>query len=366
MALSIGIVGLPNVGKSTLFNALTKAQNAESANYPFCTIEPNKATVPVPDPRVDVLTEIAKPQKTLSATIDFIDIAGLVRGASKGEGLGNQFLGNIREAAAILEVVRCFDDENITHVEGSVDPLRDIETIETELLLADMQAVEKRLDRLQRASKGDKTMRPTVEGMERLLAHLNEGNPVATFPDRKADALAAQFKELALLTDKKIIYCANVDEDGLMEDNAHVQRLAAFAAERNCDLVKICAKVEEELQGLEDAEAQEMLESYGISESGLVQVIRTGYHTLGLISYFTVGVKEVRAWTIRNGWTAPQAAGVIHSDFERGFIRAEVIGYDDFVKHRTEAACRAAGAMRSEGKEYVVKDGDVVHFLFNV
>jgi GTP-binding protein YchF len=366
MALSIGIVGLPNVGKSTLFNALTKAQNAESANYPFCTIEPNKATVPVPDKRVDTLTEIAKPQKTLYATIDFIDIAGLVRGASKGEGLGNQFLGNIREAAAILEVVRCFEDDNITHVEGSVDPLRDIETIETELLLADIQAVEKRLDKLQRASKGDKTMRPTVEAMERLLAYLNEGKPASTFPDRKIDCLAAQFKELALLSDKKIIYCANVDEGGLLEDNAHVQRLAEFAASRGCDMVKICAKVEEELQGLDEAEAQEMLESFGINESGLVQVIRTGYHTLGLISYFTVGVKEVRAWTIRNGWTAPQAAGVIHSDFERGFIRAEVIGYNDYVQHKTEAACRSVGVLRSEGKEYIVKDGDVVHFLFNV
>ncbi|GFM35362.1 redox-regulated ATPase YchF [Desulfovibrio psychrotolerans] len=366
MALSIGIVGLPNVGKSTLFNALTKAQNAESANYPFCTIEPNKATVPVPDPRVDVLTQIANPQRTLYATIDFIDIAGLVRGASKGEGLGNQFLGNIREAAAILEVVRCFDDENITHVEGSVDPLRDIETIETELLLADIQAVEKRLDKLQRSSKGDKTMRPAVEAMERLLGFLNAGNPAASFPERTLDCLAPHFRDLALLTDKKIIYCANVDEDGLQEDNEHVRRLADFAAARSCDMVKICAKVEEELQGLEEAEAKELLESYGIGESGLVQVIRTGYHTLGLISYFTVGVKEVRAWTIRQGWTGPQAAGVIHSDFERGFIRAEVISYDDYVKHKTESACRSAGVLRSEGKEYIVKDGDVVHFLFNV
>ncbi len=366
MALSIGIVGLPNVGKSTLFNALTKAQNAESANYPFCTIEPNKATVPVPDPRVDVLTQIANPQRTLYATVDFIDIAGLVRGASKGEGLGNQFLGNIREASAILEVVRCFDDENITHVEGSVDPLRDIETIETELLLADIQAVEKRLDKLQRSSKGDKTMRPAVEAMERLLGFLNAGNPASAFPERGLDCLASHFRDLALLTDKKIIYCANVDEDGLQEDNAHVRRLAEFAAARSCDMVKICAKVEEELQGLEEAEAKELLESYGIGESGLVQVIRTGYHTLGLISYFTVGVKEVRAWTIRQGWTGPQAAGVIHSDFERGFIRAEVISYDDYVKHKTESACRSAGVLRSEGKEYIVKDGDVVHFLFNV
>ncbi len=366
MALSIGIVGLPNVGKSTLFNALTKAQNAESANYPFCTIEPNKATVPVPDPRVEVLADIAKPQRVLNATVDFIDIAGLVRGASKGEGLGNQFLGNIREAAAILEVVRCFDDENITHVDGSVNPLRDIETIETELLLADIQAVEKRFDKLQRSSKGDKSARPAVDAMQRLLAHLNEGNPASTFPERTHDALAPHMRDLALLTDKTIIYCANVDEDGLMEDNPHVQRLAEFAATRSCEMVKICAKVEEELQGLEDAEAKELLESYGITESGLVQVIRTGYRTLGLSSYFTVGEKEVRAWTIHEGWTAPQAAGVIHTDFERGFIRAEVIGYTDYVRYKTEAACRSAGVLRSEGKEYLVKDGDVVHFLFNV
>lgn len=366
MALSIGIVGLPNIGKSTLFNALTKAQNAESANYPFCTIEPNKATVPVPDKRIDKLTEMAKPQRTLHATIDFIDIAGLVRGASKGEGLGNQFLGNIRETAAIVEVLRCFDDENITHVDGSVDPIRDIETIETELLLADVQAVEKRLDRLQRASKGDKSMRPVVEGMEHLLSHLNEGNAASTFAEKDSDTLAQQFKELGLLSGKKIIYCANVDEDGLMEDNDHVIRLREFANSRGCEMVKICAKVEEELQGLEDEEQLELLESYGILESGLVQVIQKGYATLGLISYFTVGEKEVRAWTIHDGWVAPQAAGVIHSDFERGFIRAEIMGYADYVSHGSEAACRSAGVLRAEGKEYVVKDGDIIHFLFNV
>jgi len=366
MALSIGIVGLPNVGKSTLFNALTKAQNAESANYPFCTIEPNKATVPVPDKRIDVLTEIANPQRTLNATVDFIDIAGLVRGASKGEGLGNQFLGNIREAAAILQVIRCFDDENITHVDGTVDPIRDIDTIETELLLADVQSVEKRHEKLQRSTRGNKAMVPVVNGLKELLDHLNEGNPASTFPKRHSDTLAEQFTELALLTDKKIIYCANVDEDGLGEDNEHVTKLRDFAESRGCQLVKICAKVEEELQGLDDDEALELLESYGISESGLVKVIQTSYRTLGLISYFTVGEKEVRAWTICDGWTAPQGAGVIHTDFERGFIRAEVIAYNAFVENKTEAACRANGVLRSEGKDYIVKDGDVIHFLFNV
>ncbi|MFV0423262.1 redox-regulated ATPase YchF [Oleidesulfovibrio sp.] len=366
MALSIGIVGLPNVGKSTLFNALTKAQNAESANYPFCTIEPNKATVPVPDARVDKLTSMVKPQKTIQATVDFIDIAGLVRGASKGEGLGNQFLANIRESAAILQVVRCFDDENITHVDGSVDPLRDIDTIETELLLADVQSAERKLDRTRRQSKGNKEMQNLVSAMERLVAHLDAGNPASTFAEKDTDAMRELYKELGLLTAKKVIYCTNVDEEGLLEDNEHVQRVREFAAQRSCDVVKICAKVEEELQGLDDTEQLEFLSSFGIQESGLVKVIHTGYSTLGLISYFTVGVKEVRAWTIQKGWKAPAAAGVIHSDFERGFIRAEVIGYDDFVKNGSEAACRTAGVLRVEGKEYVVNDGDIIHFLFNV
>lgn len=366
MALSIGIVGLPNVGKSTLFNALTKAQNAESANYPFCTIEPNKATVPVPDPRIIKLTEMAKPQRTINATVDFIDIAGLVRGASKGEGLGNQFLGNIREAAAILEVVRCFEDENITHVDGAVDPLRDIETIETELLLSDVQSVEKRLERLRRASKGDKALKAVADEMEELLTHLNEGHPAAVFPKRNSDTLEQQFKELGLLTDKKIIYCVNVDEEGLLEDNHLVRKVKAFAAERGCDVVTICAKIEEELQGLPEDEQAAFLADFGVEESGLVQVIHTSYKTLGLICYFTVGEKEVRAWTLADGSKAPQGAGVIHTDFERGFIRAEVISYADYTTHGSEAACRAAGVLRSEGKEYVVNDGDIIHFLFNV
>ena len=368
MALSIGIVGLPNVGKSTLFNALTKAQNAEAANYPFCTIEPNKATVPVPDKRLAVLVNLVKPQKLVHATVDFIDIAGLVRGASKGEGLGNQFLANIRECAAILQVVRCFEDENITHVDGDISPLRDIETIETELLLADMQSLEKRLEKARKSAKGDKAAQSLASDLESLLAHMNEGKPASSFAGPDNDPYKQTLRELGLLTAKKVIYCANVDETSLAapEDNAHVTALKAFAAKRDCRVVTVCAKIEEELQGLSESEQAEILSSYGITESSLVQVIRTGYSALNLASYFTAGEKEVRAWTIPVGCKAPQAAGVIHTDFERGFIRAEVIGFDDYARLGSEAAARSAGVLRVEGKEYTVKDGDVVHFLFNV
>ena len=365
MSLSIGIVGLPNVGKSTLFNALTKAQNAQAANYPFCTIEPNKATVAVPDKRLDVLTELARPQKTIHASVDFIDIAGLVRGASKGEGLGNQFLANIRECAAIVHVVRCFEDENITHVDGSVDPLRDIETIETELLLADIQSVEKRLERL-RKIRGDKEAQAAAAQVALLLDHLNAGKPAITFERPDNDAFALAWREMGLISAQKVIYCANVDEEHAVDGNAHVEKVRTLAAERKAGFALICAKIEEELQGLPDEEQAEMLASFGIEESGLQRIIRSGYATLGLYSYFTVGEKEVRAWTIEQGWKAPQGAGVIHTDFERGFIRAEVIAYDDYVTHKSEAACRTAGVLRTEGKEYVMHDGDVVHFLFNV
>ncbi|GAB7023498.1 redox-regulated ATPase YchF [Salidesulfovibrio brasiliensis] len=366
MSLSIGIVGLPNVGKSTLFNALTKAQNAESANYAFCTIEPNKAVVPVPDKRIEKLAELVSPQRVQHSTVDFVDIAGLVAGASKGEGLGNKFLANIRETQAILHVVRCFEDDDVVHVSGSVDPIRDIEVIETELILADVQVLENRLERMKKQLKGDKTLAPLIDASEKLLDHLGEGKLAATYPDLENEQVQAMLNELRLITAKNMIYCANVDEDGLGEDNDHVKQVMALAEERGCEFVKISAKMEEELVGLEDDEYQEFLDSYGVTEAGLDKIIRTGFHTLGLISYFTAGVKEVRAWTIHDGDKAPQAAGVIHTDFERGFIRAEVIGYDDYVRCGSEAKCKAEGVMRVEGKEYVVKDGDVVHFLFNV
>lgn len=366
MGLSIGIVGLPNVGKSTLFNALTKAQNAESANYPFCTIEPNKAVVPVPDPRLAKLLELVGSQKIIQATVDFIDIAGLVKGASKGEGLGNQFLANIRESDAILHVVRCFENDDIVHVDGSIDPIRDIEVIDTELILADLQAVERKADRLSKQIKGDKKLAPQLDLLTKLIAHLNEGKPASELEELKSDLGAELRKDLLLITFKPVIFGMNVDEDGLAEDNEYVGRVRELAAARGARAVKISARIEEELVGLSPEEAQEFLASYGVSESGLDLVIRTGYEMLGLCSYFTAGPKEVRAWTIHQGWKAPQGAGVIHTDFERGFIRAEVIAYDDYVKHGAEAKCRAAGVLRVEGKEYVLKDGDVVHFLFNV
>jgi GTP-binding protein YchF len=365
MSLSIGIVGLPNVGKSTLFNALTKAQNAESANYAFCTIEPNKAVVPVPDARLQVLADLVRPQRVQHSTVDFVDIAGLVAGASKGEGLGNKFLANIRETQAILHVVRCFEDDDVIHVANSVDPLRDIEIIETELMLADVQVLESRLERMEKQLKGDKTLAPRIEAARRLLAHLDQGSPVSTFAE-ESKALAELLAELRLITAKNVIYCANVDEEGVAEDNDHVRRVRQLAAARGAEFVKISARMEEDLVGLEEDEYQEFMESYGIAESGLDQIIRTGFRSLGLISYFTAGVKEVRAWTIHDGDKAPRAAAAIHTDFERGFIRAEVIGYDQYVEHGSEAKCRAAGALRVEGKEYVVRDGDVVHFLFNV
>jgi GTP-binding protein YchF len=366
MGLSIGIVGLPNVGKSTIFNALTRAQNAESANYPFCTIEPNKAVVPVPDPRVDKLAEMAKPQKVIYATVDFVDIAGLVKGASQGEGLGNKFLTNIRETDALLQVVRCFDEENVVHVDGSIDPLRDIGVVETELILADYQMIEARVARLGKQIRGDKALQAQLDVAQQVLELLGKGKMAIEFEDHKSDAAVQLFKECQFLTDKRTIYCCNVDEAGLVADNDYVKRVREYAAAKGCDTVKICAKMEEDLNGMTDAERETFLKEYGVVESGLDQIVRTGYHTLGLISFLTSGPKEVRAWTIHRGWKAPQAAGVIHTDFERGFIRAQVMSYRDFVEHGGEAACRAKGLLRVEGKEYEVQDGDVIEFLFNV
>lgn len=366
MALSIGIVGLPNVGKSTTFNALTKEQNAEAANYPFCTIEPNKAIVPLPDARVDKLAELVSPERIQNATVEFVDIAGLVEGASKGEGLGNQFLGNIRETSAIVHVVRCFDDDNVIHVNAKPDPRHDVAIINTELIMADIEQIDRKVERLSRQVKGDKKLQPLLDVAERLKAYLNDGNPASGFDERDSDPYRELESELRLITAKKVIFAANVDEEALGTDNAYVTQLREVATEQNAELVKLCAKVEEDMAGLSDEERVEFLQSMGAEESGLEQVIQKGYDALGLISYFTAGVKEVRAWTIENGWTAPQAAGVIHTDFERGFIRAEVIAYDKFVHHGSEAAAKSAGDLSVEGKEYIVHDGDVMHFRFNV
>ena len=366
MGLSVGIVGLPNVGKSTTFNALTKAQNAESANYPFCTIEPNKATVPVPDERLNALAKIVNPERMQYSVIDFVDIAGLVKGASKGEGLGNQFLSNIRDVEVILHMVRCFDDGNITHVENSIDPLRDVEIIESELIFSDIEQLEKKIDKLKKQTKSDKKAQPLLDVANKVLEHLNEIQPVSTYADSDNDIFKDLKSELRFLSGKDIIYGANVDEDGLLEDNDYVQKLSAYAEEKGADIVKLCAKVEEELVGLDDDEAQEFLEELGVKESGLELIIKTAFDKLNLISYFTAGVKEVRAWTITRGWTAPKSASVIHNDFEKGFIRAEVIAYDDYIEFGGDNGSKDAGKMRLEGKEYIVQDGDVMHFRFNV
>ncbi|MEA1956373.1 MAG: redox-regulated ATPase YchF [Campylobacterota bacterium] len=366
MGLSIGLVGLPNVGKSTTFNALTKAQNAEAANYPFCTIEPNKAVVPVPDKRLLELAKIVNPQKIQYSTLDFVDIAGLVKGASKGEGLGNKFLSNIRETEVILQIVRCFDDENIVHNEGDIDPLRDVDIIESELILADMEVLSNRMDRLKKQAKADKSAKASLEMAEELMEFLENGNLARNFEKTDTDEYIQLNNEVRFLTDKEIMYGANTDEDGLLEDNDYVKALANHAKENNCELIKLCAKVEEELIGLEEDEAKEFLDELGVEESGLDQIIHEGFDKLGLMSYFTAGVQEVRAWTIRKETTAPKAAAVIHNDFEKGFIRAEVIAYNDFVEFGGDAKCKEAGKMRLEGKEYIVQDGDVMHFRFNV
>ena len=367
MSLTCGIVGLPNVGKSTLFNCLTAA-SAEAANYPFCTIDPNIGVVSVPDERLSKLTEIVKPERVVPAVVSFVDIAGLVKGASQGEGLGNKFLSHIREANAICHMVRCFHDENIVHVEGKVDPLRDVDIIETELILKDVESVEKQCHKAQKNARGnDKLAKKLAPFYEDLLNHLNAGKLARLFQyDADDDELSLALSELHLITSKPTLFIANVSEEGLREDNEHVKALKDFAKARNDEVVTICAKIEEELKDLSPADREVFLTDLNLSSAGLERVIKKAYELLNLCTFLTAGVKEVRAWTFHKGSKAPQAAGVIHSDFERGFIRAEVIAYHDYVKYAGEAGAKAAGKMRTEGKEYIVQDGDVIHFRFNV
>jgi len=366
MGFSCGIVGLPNVGKSTLFNSLSNAK-AEAANFPFCTIEPNVGIVAVPDARVSALAKVYSSDKEVLTSIRFVDIAGLVRGASKGEGLGNQFLSHIREVDAVAHVVRCFEDENVVHVENKVDPIADIGTIQTELCLKDLDTAQKRLDRARKQSKGGDAVEKLAVGLcERLTAHLDQGKPARslTIDEKEKDIL----RDMQLLTSKRMFYVGNVDEASLgnLAANKHYQALVAFAKEEGAPVVPICAQLEEQIAELEPADRPEFLESVGLKEPGLNSVIRTGYELLGLITYLTAGKQECRAWTVLKGSTAPQAAGAIHTDFERGFIKAEVIWWEDLIALGSEAKCREAGKLAIEGRDYIVRDGDVIHFRFNV
>jgi len=365
MALKCGIVGLPNVGKSTLFNALSNAK-AEAANFPFCTIEPNLGVISVPDERLEILSSLVNPQKVLPTVIEFVDIAGLVKGASKGEGLGNQFLANIREVDAIVHVIRCFDNDNIVHVSGKVDPIEDKEVIDTELQLKDLESVDKRIQRVEKTAKsGDKEAKAEYEVLIQFKSHLESGQNARSLDVEKEQR--AYIKELQLLTDKPIIYVANVEEESVNGGNEWSRKLEEHVAPENAQLIIISAGLEAQIAEFDDPEEKQLfLEEYGLKASGLNRLIKASYTLLDLITYFTAGEQEVRAWTIKKGWKAPQAAGVIHTDFEKGFIKAEVIKIPDYQQHKTEAGCREAGKLAIEGKEYEVKDGDVIHFRFNV
>ena len=366
--MKLGIVGLPNVGKSTLFNSLTKA-GAESANYPFCTIDPNVGVVTVPDERLNVLGEMYHTKKIIPAAIEFVDIAGLVKGASKGEGLGDQFLANIREVDAIVHVVRCFEDSNIVHVDGSIDPLRDIETINLELIFSDLEILERRISKAVRAARNDKTIAKELALMERIKAHLEDGKMAKSFDDINDEDEQQWLESYNLLTYKPVIFAANVAEDDLADDgasNAGVQAVREYAKREDCEVFVVCAEIEQEIAELDDDEKSMFLEELGLKESGLEKLIKASYSLLGLISYLTAGEPEVRAWTIKKGTKAPQAAGKIHSDFERGFIRAEIVSYDDLMACGTYNAAKEKGLVRLEGKDYVVQDGDIILFRFNV